>query len=281
MARLLWHVKRKLKEFLPFPYTVNFVIAGTQKGGTSALDAYLREHPQICMAAKKELHFFDRDAWFCHGRPNYARYHSWFSPKPGHMILGESTPIYMYWAPAAKRIQRYNPDMKLLIVLRNPIDRAYSHWNMECARKRESLPFWEAITREKERCAEAQPRQHRIYSYVDRGFYAQQIQHLWRYFPKQQVLVIKNEDLRESPNQTLSLVSDFLGITPQVTAQVKNVHSRPYQSNITDREREYLAHLYAPDIHLLEKSLGWDCSDWLKGVAKLRTATPGFSASPR
>ena len=120
---------------------VGFLIAGTQKGGTSALDAYLREHPDICMANQKEVHFFDNEAIFNGDNSDYAVYHAAFSLKTSQQLLGESTPIYMYWHAAPKRIWQYNPDMKFLIMLRNPIDRAYSHWNMERGRKRDSLSF--------------------------------------------------------------------------------------------------------------------------------------------
>ena len=76
---------------------VDFLIAGTQKGGTSALDAYLREHPEIRMANRKEVHFFDNEVIFNSNKPDYSMYHSLFQPVGPQMLLGEATPIYMYW----------------------------------------------------------------------------------------------------------------------------------------------------------------------------------------
>ncbi|MGB7755383.1 MAG: hypothetical protein WBL23_04905, partial [Salinisphaera sp.] len=98
------------------------------------------------------------------------------------IVFGEATPIYMYWHDAPRRMWEYNPNMKLIVVLRNPIDRAFSHWNMEKSRNAESLSFWDAIQNEEPRCKEALPYQHRTYSYVDRGFYLEQLRRLWRYF---------------------------------------------------------------------------------------------------
>ncbi len=97
------------KSHHPQTRIVNFAICGTQKGGTSALDTYLRGHPEICMADRKEVHFFDNEAAFATGKPDYSRYHSFFSPNDTQRILGESTPIYMYWKPA--------PTQKLGIIL--------------------------------------------------------------------------------------------------------------------------------------------------------------------
>lgn len=182
---------------------VGFVIAGTQKGGTSALDAYLREHPEICMADKKEVHFFDTEKYFQKEKVDYSVYHSFFSPKSSHTLLGETTPIYMYWYDSPRRIWQYNPSMKIIVILRNPIRRAYSHWNMERDRKADTVSFWEAIQHESNRCREALPYQHRVYSYVDRGFYSEQLRRVWTYFPKNQTLILKSEDLKANPRETL------------------------------------------------------------------------------
>ena len=79
---------------------VDFIICGTQKGGTTALDAYLRRHPAIGLAGAKEVHFFDNEDAFRDGRPNYDVYHSAFPSSPSHQLIGEATPIYMYWYDA-------------------------------------------------------------------------------------------------------------------------------------------------------------------------------------
>ena len=215
------------------------------------------------MASKKEVHFFDREHLFRSNRPDYSHYHRQFSPHPSHVLIGEATPIYMYWYDAPQRMWEYNPNLKLIVVLRNPIDRAYSAWNMERSRKKESLPFWDAIRNERERCREALPDQHRVYSYVDRGFYLEQLRRLWNYFPKDHVLVLKNEYLKKQPSDALADVCDFLGVDHFKAFQPRAVHSRPYAQQMSGQEREYLRFIFEFEIKDIERVLGWDCSDWL------------------
>lgn len=242
---------------------VDFIICGTQKGGTSALDMYLRAHPEICMANKKEVHFFDTEDNFRNGAPDYARYHAFFTPEPRHKVVGEATPIYMYWRDAARRIWQYDPGMKIIVILRNPISRAYSHWNMECQRKAEHASFWDAITNEEDRCREALPFQHRVYSYIDRGFYLEQLRRLWAFFPKNQVLILRNEELQSNPNDTLQKVFAFLGVTPLPLMNAVNVQGFPHTSSMRDVERDYLRSAFEYEIRSIERVLGWDCSNWL------------------
>ena len=246
-------------------HKVNFLIIGTQKGGTTALDTYLRLHPQIEMASVKEVHFFDNEDYFKSEQVDYNLYHRFFPAFSNNQKLhGEATPIYMYWKSAAQRIWTYNPNIKLIILLRNPISRAYSHWNMERDRNAESLSFFEAIQTENERCREALPFQHRIYSYVDRGFYTKQLQYLWNYFSTHQILVLKSEDLNHFPQQTLDKICQFLNIDPLQNIQPQQIHSRPYLKPMTSQEKNYLHDIFNSEIKKLEKILNWDCSSWLE-----------------
>ena len=243
---------------------VDFLICGTQKGGTSALDIYLRRHAQLCMAERKELHFFDDETAFQNGsRPDCLTYHSAFKRHPSHKLLGESTPIYMYWHPAPRRIWQYNPYMKLIVLLRNPITRAYSHWNMERLRNADDKPFWLALLNEAERCRVALPDQHRVYSYVDRGFYLEQLRRLWMYFPRDQVLPLRSEALRRDPDATLQQVWKFLGVECVKAGEAVDAHSLPYPCSMEARAKEYLRGVFEHEIRALERVLGWDCSDWM------------------
>jgi len=214
------------------------------------------------MANRKEVHFFDDEFFYGNGTPNYAEYHSWFSPLASHKLLGEATPIYMYWHDAPRRMWEYNPKMKLIVVLRNPVTRAYSHWNMIRSDNMERLPFWDAIRDEKQRCREALPHQHRFYSYVDRGFYLEQLRRLWRYFPEENVLVLKNNYLQDRPGEALEDVCRFLGVDPLESVINREVHTRPYSSKMSAMEKEYLRRLFEYEIRNIERVLGWDCTDW-------------------
>lgn len=242
---------------------VQFLIAGTQKGGTSALDAYLRDHPGIAMASRKEVHFFDDDERFApQSAPDYAWYERFFSDAPTHAVAGEATPIYMYWHAAAARIRAYNPTMKLVVVLRNPITRAFSHWNMEHTRGADPLSFWQALQAEEKRCRAAAPAQHRVYSYVDRGLYARQLDRVWQTIPRAQTLVIRHERLKHDPQGVLDEVCDFLGVARMRVRGRKDVHSLAYSTAMTKREWHFLADRFDAEIGALERLLGWDCSDW-------------------
>ncbi|MCB0195587.1 MAG: sulfotransferase domain-containing protein [Anaerolineae bacterium] len=242
---------------------VKFLIAGAQKSGTSALNKYLKVHPKLCIAKKKELHFFDDETIFA-GRPvDYNRYHSFFSPRPLQYLCGEATPNYMYWYNAPRRIWEYNPAMKLIIILRNPIDRAFSAWNMERFRKREFLSFQEAIRAESQRVKEVLPLQHRVYAYVDRGFYTEQLRRIWHYFPKEQTLFLKSEHLKNDPQTTLNQVCDFLGVTKMPDIKPHIVNAKSYVTSMADADRAYLKELYEFEIKELEHMLDWDCSEWL------------------
>jgi hypothetical protein len=243
---------------------VDFLVAGTQKAGTSALDAYLREHPEICMARRKEAHFFDNDELFGQPDMDYTEYHNLFSPQPPQRVLGESTPIYMYWRDAPKRIWQYNPAMKLIVVLRNPITRAFSHWNMERHRRTESLPFHEALQREPERRRDALPYQDRVFSYIDRGFYSAQLQRLWVHFHRSQTLVLRQEDLRTQPGETLNAVCRFLGVGRMERVGPRTVHSLPYPSAMSTEEWTCLKSIFEHDIRALERLFGWEGGDWLQ-----------------
>jgi sulfotransferase family protein/SEC-C motif-containing protein len=245
--------------------TVDFVIAGAQRAGTTALDLYLREHSGVAMArTRKELHFFDDEEHFRAEPVDYAAYHENFAARMPWQLRGEATPSYMYWDPAAARMARYNPALKIIIVLRNPITRAHSHWNKERQRGRETLPFLEALRAEPERARAALPLQIRRASYVDRGFYTRQLRHLWRHFPVDQTLILRSEALQTEPEATLKRIGDFLGLGPFPRIAPKTANMKQYERPISLDEWEYLAGIYAAEIRELERLLEWDCSQWQK-----------------
>jgi hypothetical protein len=238
---------------------VDFVIGGTQKGGTSALDSFLRQHPQICMPqTKKELHFFDR----ADDDTDYQKYHANFKPKPEHRMIGEASPIYMYWETAPYRIWKYNPKMKWILVLRNPIERAFSAWNMETKRGKEKLSFAEAIEKEPERRREALPLQHRVYSYVDRGFYAHQVRRLFNISGRDNCLILLNEELRNDHKKTLRRVFEFLGVDSLFVPPEASVFEQEYSDKIDNQLRSRLIDIFYFDIKELERLLECDLSKW-------------------
>lgn len=192
---------------------VSFLVAGVQKGGTTTLFDYLREHPQLQLAACKEVHFFDDDAGVDWGRPDYGRYHAAFDPADGRQ-RGEATPIYIYWPGSLERIAAYNPGMRIILLFRDPVQRAWSQWRMEHARGFETEPFAFAIREGRERVTRDRvtPGWHRVFSYVERGFYGQQLRRLFALFPRENVLLLRSRDLKRDPDVTLRRICRFLDV---------------------------------------------------------------------
>ena len=242
---------------------LSFLVCGAQKSGTTALAAYLRQHPGIHLPETKELHFFDDESqtW---PEPDLNKLHHHFKTADADQLWGEATPISLYWDPAAERIWRYNPAMRLVVILRNPIERAYSHWAMEHRRGNDQLPFALALEQEEARCREALPFQHRVFSYVDRGFYSAQLRRLWRFFGREQVLVLRQEQLRLSPQTCIENICQHLNIPPGQTITPLERHKGDYESAMSPGCRERLRQIFWQEIGQLEQLLGWDCSDWLR-----------------
>jgi hypothetical protein len=149
----------------------------------------------------------------------------------------------------------------LLIILRNPVDRAFAHWNMQRFKGRESLDFLDAIKEEIKRTEEAAPLQSRRFSYIDRGFYCEQLERVFKLFPREQVRVIKFEEFRDRKDETLAKIFRFLGVK-LVSLRNKDRNVVPYERAMTAGERKHLYGIFAEEIVKLEQMLGWDCSDW-------------------
>jgi hypothetical protein len=248
---------------------VDFVIGGVQKGGTSALDSFLRRHPHICMPSDlKEVHFFDREEMFRDSKPEYQKYHAHFQPEPQQQVIGEASPIYIYWNSAPYRIWSYNPDMKWIVILRNPVDRAYSAWNMERQRGAETLSFEDAIAHEQERCRQALPLQHRIFSYTDRGFYVSQLRRLFSIFGRTNCHVLLNDDLRAEHQKTLRAVFAFLGVDDSIKTSEGKVFEQNYDQELDQKLRSRLIETFYFDMRELERLLGRDLSHWYDSKQK-------------
>lgn len=255
-----------LSESWPPNKRVDFLICGAQKSGTTAIDLHMRAHPSVCMGKQKELHYFDNDSFFSDHTSTYDLYHRHFSPPEASKLVGETTPIYMYWQTAPKRIYEYNSRIKIVIVLRNPIDRAYSHWNMIRHRGVENLSFIEALHAEKQRQAQASPLQSREYSYASRGYYTEQLHRIWNRFPREQVLALKYDFLRDEPATAMNTICDFLGISRFNNLEENRAGSYPYPCKMDCSSRSFLCSLFESEILKLEKELGWDCSNWLADI---------------
>ncbi len=228
---------------------VSFIVAGAQKAGTTALFDYLSEDPGVSLSRVKEVHFFDDEAqdW---AQPDYAAYHANFAPFDGRP-RGEATPIYLYWPRSLERIAAYNPDMRLIVLLRDPVERAWSHWKMEYARGVETKPFDWCVREGRRRLFDAEPwGHHREFSYVERGYYDEQLTRLFELFPRRQVLVLQAQDLDRAPTAALARTRTFLGISSTAEPRPRRVHvgrEMDYGSELTPETVGYLRGLYAAD----------------------------------
>lgn len=246
---------------------VSFMVIGAAKCGTSALHTYLVKHPQIGGGKKKELHFFDHTHNFYQKNLNYNAYHQQFDFSDPNKLYGDFTPDYIYFQESARLIWTYNPNVKLIAMLRNPIERAFSHWNMQIQLSDvlDPLPFSEAIRNERFRCRAYLPEQHGHFSYTDRGFYTEQIRRFQRLFPNNQLLFIRYDDFKKHQEKTLQQVFEFLNVDPSRYQHEHQVtHYIPYHEKLNPNDHRYLLNLFRNEIHALEQLLGWDCSDWLK-----------------
>ncbi len=260
---------------------VNFVLAGVQRGGSSGLYEYLSLNDEISMGKNYFFHrdkpyddetkFFDQEENFSISYTTtfatfYGNYHKNFFQKyiKRNTIVGSNAPIYSFWENSFKRLWFYNPKIKIIICLRNPITRAFSHWNKEVHYGREKEDFMKAILDEDKRSKTALPYQHRFYSYIQRGYYVEQIRRVWRFFEKDQVLFVKSENLRNNPQAEIDRVCNFLGVKKIKLKDNIIDGAVKYRRKITEEEKSYLLNIYENEIREVQKLLNWDCSDWLK-----------------
>ncbi len=209
-----------------------FLIVGAQKAGTSALASFLHQHPEICMSVPKEVHLFDAPDYAGDWTPAQIdeRYRPYFAHCDAGTLRGEATPIYLFLPAIAAELQRYNPDLKLIVLLRDPVERAISHYYMEKNRDKEHLPLWLALLCEPFRLRRREDTTHvdshlRRHSYRRRGLYSIQLRNLYRSFDRDQVLVIRAEDLRQRHDAVLRHVFTFLGVSPAVRIPPRIVYA--------------------------------------------------------
>lgn len=187
-----------------------FIIAGAQKSGTTTLHHYLSMHDAVYVPPRpQELHFFDIEGNFKKGIEWYKGH--FVGVKKEHIAIGQTSPFYIYESKAASRIARLLPGVRLIFILRNPVDRAYSHYWHQLRKGRETLTFEEALAQEPTRIAQGF-HERRYFSYADRGRYARQLERYLRYFPREQLLVLLTEDLAQGPAGVIDKCCDFLHI---------------------------------------------------------------------
>ena len=185
-----------------------FVIAGAQKSGTSSLSATLRRHPDVFMATPKELHFFDR-----HFDRGLEWYGEQFPVRRVHRAIGEATPSYLFEATVRERMHEVLPDARIIVSLREPVSRAYSHyWHQRRKGNEHTETFEEALEREADRRTVDDVKLRVRHAYLARGFYLEQLEALTELYGRDRVHVLLFEDLIEDRVATLRRILGFLGL---------------------------------------------------------------------
>ena len=217
----------------------DFLVIGAPKAGTTALHAALASHPGLYMSAVKEPKYFLTDGPPpTKGGPGDAltyREHIWrradyealFDPAPPGTLTGESTPLYLYDRAALRRIAETIPDARLIVIVRDPVERAHSNWTHLWSAGLEPVgDFVRACGEEERRIAAGWAS---FWHYTGLGRYGEQLQYLFTLFPREQVLVLRYRRLVDEPAQTLDEICAFLGVEQGVLAEIPrhNVTSHP------------------------------------------------------
>lgn len=247
---------------------VDFFVIGVQKGGTTALDNFLRMHSCVQMATAKEAHFFDDENVEDWSRPPYRRFHKLFDWSTDNVIRGECTPIYIVWPGSMARLKNYNPSAKLIVGLRHPSFRALSQWRMNRLRGQEQRGFAESIADQDRAERSTTPgAAFRVYSYIERGMYDEQIERLFALFDRHQVHFFRTDHLWNDPATVLAAIEKFLGVEAQLHRVAKGTYIVPVDTRNIDYSPTVppleLTDLFHRSIEHTSNLTGLDLSDWL------------------
>ena len=237
----------------------NFIIIGAQKSGTTSLENYIAQHPQVIPAIKKETHFWYRD--FDKGI-NWYLAHFPPIPKSEKFITGEATPNYLENYQSAERIYDVFSEVKLLVILRNPVDRAFSQYNHWIRLNWDDRSFETAINSELEilRKNPEKPQGDKNYwqqpgNYIGRGIYVEFLKQWLVVFPREQILILKGENLYQKPVETMKQVFQFLELPEHQLSEYRKLNPGNY-SPINDEMRQKLSEYFQPHNQRLEEYLG-------------------------
>jgi hypothetical protein len=245
------------------------LIVGAQRSGTTSLFNYLAQHPDVRQPLGKEIHYFDL---------HYARGIRWYRGRfpfrhrlRGGALTIDASPYYLLHPLAPERAARLLPGVKLVAILRNPIDRAFSHYQHEVRDGRETLSFPEAIEREAERLGDEEERlrrdptyysyNHHRYSYARRGQYLEQITRWMQHYPRSRLLVIQSERLFSEPAAVCAELYEFLGLRPHRLEQYPVFYQGNYERAMAPDLRARLADYFEPHNRALYEWLG-KAYDW-------------------
>ncbi len=268
LEKLLNLIGKKSSKRSALEWEPNFIIIGVQKGGTSSLYTYLTHHPQIAEARQKEVHFFDLNL-----DKGIEWYRSQF-PSIGdgtERQICEASPYYIFHPCVPQRVYNVFPQVKLILLLRNPVDRAISHYYHEVRLGFENLSLEEAIAAEPQRLAGEIEKlmasqtyyshNHQHYAYLSRGIYADQILNWLKFFPKEQMLILKSEDLYTNPAATFNTTLEFLNLPSYQLEKYDKYNAGEYGS-VNEEIYQQLTAYFQPHNQRLAGLLGTSFVIW-------------------
>lgn len=254
----------------------DFLIIGAQKSGTSSLYRYIVAHSNVFPALRKEVHFFDR---------NYSKGTSWYRahfPTTIHKdyierikgqkhITGEASPYYIFHPLSPQRVASIIPQVKLIAILRHPVDRAYSQYNHAVRLGSELRSFEDALEAELKYIEQYTEQlkldkagmndDHQRYSYISRGIYVNQLNEWLSLFPRTQLLVLSYEEMCQEPAKVTAQVFSFLNLPPRIEKEYQRYGAQQYEPMKIETRKKLLA-IYKPFNDslndLLKMQLNWD-----------------------
>jgi hypothetical protein len=248
----------------------SYLLIGAQKAGTTSLHRYLAEHPAVLPAAVKEVRYFNRfyergEAWYLAHFPLAAHAAAVKRRIGTAPAVGEASAVYLFDPRVPERVHAFDPQIRLIAVLRDPVERAYSHYQMEVRWGRETLPLEAALEREEAELPGLL--EHAVRnpldtsdggfprSYLGRSRYAEQLERWLRFFSREQLLVLTSDELLAHPAMVMGRIAVFLGI-PDHRAESYPLQGVREYASLPDDARDRLAHLFEPENRKLEDLLG-------------------------
>ena len=260
LTSIKWKSRRLTSRLRRYP---DLIVIGGQRSGTTSLFHTLAEHPHLTRSFRKEVHYFDihhvdhDQNWY---RANFAL------RGVRKRVAFEATPNYLAYPGTPEAMKSVLPDVKLVALLRNPVDRTYSSWRFQVFRGHEQRTFREAIDAELAGMAEKKSdpphsqRHDMRHTYLGKSRYADHLARWLTFYDRNQMLIIKSETLFEHPAMTMERILSFVNLVPSPKVSLKHIHATP-SANMSPDDKLWLEEYFEPHNRRLGDLLGEEF-DW-------------------
>jgi hypothetical protein len=258
----------------PLRVLPDFMIIGMQKSGSSALYDYIIKHPNVYPALRKETHYFELKKgtrWYKSYFPTVFTKFYVTKIKKQIFLTGEATPNYTFFPFSAEKIKQMVPNAKFIVIMRNPVDRTFSQYQMKVRKHQESLSFEDSLKQENNRLIrEANVSDDEYYNsknfnrfaYITRGRYAEQLEIWFKIFPKENIFTISTEELEKDQTGTMKKIFEFLNLSEYTINDLEKVFTGNYKDKINSETRKKIVEYFKPHnrklYELIGKEFDWD-----------------------